>query len=52
MIWDALEAEFGPADARAGVGMLLAYTNDEWEVPLEASLTANGANPRARKRAG
>ena len=34
MIHDALSAALGP-DARKWVGMLLAYTPDEWEMPLE-----------------
>lgn len=33
-IWDALEAEFGPESVRR-VGMLLAYTPDEWSLGTE-----------------
>jgi acid stress-induced BolA-like protein IbaG/YrbA len=35
MIWDALDAELGPA-ATIQVGTLLAYTPDEWNVDLPA----------------
>jgi acid stress-induced BolA-like protein IbaG/YrbA len=35
LILDALEAEFG-LNATGQVGMLLAYTNDEWGVELPA----------------
>lgn len=35
MIWDALEAAFGP-EAPQRVGTLLAYTNDEWDIDLPA----------------
>lgn len=34
MIWDALDAELGAASVRE-VGMLLAYTPDEWNLQLE-----------------
>mgnify|MGYP000703519419 CR=1 FL=1 len=36
-IWDALEEEFGERSHDA-VGTLLAYTKDEWHVPLEGDL--------------
>ncbi|MCX7045474.1 MAG: hypothetical protein NTX50_08335 [Candidatus Sumerlaeota bacterium] len=39
MIWDALDAEFGPESVHL-VGTLLAYTPDEWNVDLEAVPTA------------
>jgi acid stress-induced BolA-like protein IbaG/YrbA len=35
MIWDAFESEFGP-NALHNMGMILAYTNDEWDVDLPA----------------
>jgi len=34
MIWDALDAELGAASVKE-VGMLLAYSPEEWEMPLE-----------------
>ena len=34
MLWDALEAAFGAGSVH-GVGTLLAYTPEEWEVTLE-----------------
>ena len=34
LIWDALDAEFG-ADVRHRVGMLLAYTPEEWNLGEE-----------------
>lgn len=46
LIWDALEAELGPNAARV-VGMLLAYTPEEW------NLGADGEqHPRKRKKVG
>lgn len=36
MIWDALDAEFGAGSVHQ-VGMLLAYTPDEWDVDLPAA---------------
>jgi acid stress-induced BolA-like protein IbaG/YrbA len=36
-IWDALEAEFGPAALQL-VGMILAYTPEEWDLPLEGKM--------------
>ena len=58
MISDALEKAFGP-DAHKRVGMLLAYTPDEWDfyrAPLRAA-HANGdkkhaANGRAKVKSG
>jgi acid stress-induced BolA-like protein IbaG/YrbA len=35
MIWDALDAELGPASVRE-VGTLLAYTPQEWNIDLPA----------------
>jgi acid stress-induced BolA-like protein IbaG/YrbA len=53
MIWDALDAEFGAASVKE-VGMLLAYTPDEWDLPLEG-MVARGrlrdAKPKPRKKA-
>ena len=46
MIWDALEAELGAESGRV-VGMLLAYTPQEWELGKEAW----GAGKK-RKKAG
>jgi hypothetical protein len=43
-IWDALDAEFGAASSQY-VGMILAYTPVEWDLPLEGKL-------KARKKAG
>src|ERR1044072_3121032 len=34
MIWNPLETELGE-EANRSVGLLLAYTVDEWEMPLE-----------------
>ena len=48
MIWDALEAELGPAATRE-VGMLLAYAPDEWALRLEG-MVANGAGRQPRTR--
>src|SRR5437763_12635370 len=50
MIRDALEDELGIETARK-VGTLLAYTWDEWEVPLEADLMRRNVR-RTMKRAG
>jgi acid stress-induced BolA-like protein IbaG/YrbA len=49
MIWDALEKELGPAAVKQ-VGMLLAYTAGEWELPLEGKVKKS-ARPRSRTRA-
>lgn len=38
MIWDALDEELGAASVRE-VGMLLAYTPDEWNLPLEGTVS-------------
>jgi acid stress-induced BolA-like protein IbaG/YrbA len=46
MIWDALEAEFGPKAARL-VGMLLAYTPGEWDPNAD-----DEATPTKRKKVG
>jgi acid stress-induced BolA-like protein IbaG/YrbA len=39
LIWDALDAELGAASVRE-VGMLLAYTPDEWNLQLEGHATS------------
>ncbi|HSI36304.1 MAG: hypothetical protein ACAI43_08700 [Phycisphaerae bacterium] len=46
MIWDALDRAYGAASVRT-VGMLLAYTPDEWDVDDVAS-----APKSKRKKAG
>jgi acid stress-induced BolA-like protein IbaG/YrbA len=57
MIWDALDAELGPSSVRE-VGMLLAYTPDEWNLQLEGHVASSrraGAGSRrssAHKKAG
>ena len=54
MIWDALDKEFGSSSVK-DVGMLLAYTPDEWELPLEGKLARSGGRqqkPEARRKAG
>lgn len=48
MIWDALDDELGAASVKE-VGMLLAYTPDEWNIALEGN--SSGKSP-ARKKAG
>jgi acid stress-induced BolA-like protein IbaG/YrbA len=45
-IWDALEMEFGPASMQM-VGMILAYTPEEWDLPLEGKM-----KHRATRKAG
>jgi acid stress-induced BolA-like protein IbaG/YrbA len=46
MIWDALDRALGPESVRA-VGMLLAYTPEEWEPDLsDAALMGHGTHPR------
>src|SRR4051794_38515350 len=53
MIWDALDEELGPASVRE-VGMLLAYTPDEWDLRLEGTAargTSRSHKPRAQKKA-
>lgn len=49
MIWDALDEALG-ASAVKEVGMLLAYTPDEWGLPLEGM--AKPPKPRTHKKAG
>jgi len=44
MIWDALEAEFG-AEAATLVGMLLAYTPEEWNLGADEA----AATPKRKK---
>ena len=46
MIWDALEAEFGPEAVKL-VGMLLAYTPGEWDPNADDEGT-----PTKRKKVG
>src|SRR5437879_5595587 len=48
MIWQALETAFGRTKAIAQVGMLLAYTPDEWYVD---EILVPTAKPK-RKKAG
>ena len=48
-IWDALEREFGD-DSRDLVGILLAYTRAEWNIPLEGD-PSNGKKPKKTKQA-
>jgi acid stress-induced BolA-like protein IbaG/YrbA len=53
MIWDALDKELGPASVKE-VGMLLAYTPEEWDLPLEGTVvrgTLRGAKPKSHKQA-
>jgi acid stress-induced BolA-like protein IbaG/YrbA len=50
MIWDALDEELG-AESVKQVGMLLAYTPQEWSLPIEG-LSGRGLRPRATKKAG
>jgi acid stress-induced BolA-like protein IbaG/YrbA len=53
MIWEALDAELGAASVKE-VGMLLAYTPDEWNLPLEGTVnrgTVRQANPNSHKQA-
>ena len=45
-IWDALEGEF-KADSVQFVGTILAYTYDEWDMPLEGKIKR-----RVRRKAG
>jgi acid stress-induced BolA-like protein IbaG/YrbA len=60
LIWDALDAELGPGSVKE-VGMLLAYTPDEWDLQLEGHMSPRRTTPRAatamrksavRKKAG
>jgi len=49
MIWDALDEELGAASVKE-VGMLLAYSPDEWELPLEGTVaraTVQQAKPKS-----
>ena len=46
LIWDALDAELGAESARS-VGMLLAYTPDEWNLGQP-----HAPEPRNQKKAG
>ena len=53
MIWEALDAELGAASVRE-VGMLLAYTPDEWDLPLEGMVargTVRQAKPKSHNKA-
>jgi acid stress-induced BolA-like protein IbaG/YrbA len=54
MIWDALEEELGAAAVKE-VGMLLAYTPKEWDLPLEGVMSQGAARQNkngARRKAG
>ena len=55
MIWDALDAELGAASGKE-VGMLLAYSPDEWGLLLEGNVASRGivrqVRPKARRKAG
>lgn len=54
MIWDALDAELGPTSLKE-VGMLLAYSPEEWDLPLEGTAArgnARQAKPKTHKKAG
>ena len=54
MIWDALDKELGAASVKE-VGMLLAYTPQEWELPLEGTISRGPARQQkaeSRKKAG
>src|SRR5260370_28814645 len=48
MIWDALDKELGAASVKE-VGMLLAYTPDEWDLPLEGTV-ARGTVRQAKTK--
>lgn len=50
MIWDALEAELG-ATSTKDVGMLLAYSPDEWNLRLEGNSTPRQPKPKPQKKA-
>jgi len=50
MIWDALDKELGASSVKE-VGMLLAYTPDEWDLPLEG-LAKRNVRTRAPERVG
>jgi acid stress-induced BolA-like protein IbaG/YrbA len=49
MIWDALDKVLGPSSVKE-VGMLLAYTPDEWGLPLEG-MSKQQHKPRTHKKA-
>jgi hypothetical protein len=49
-MWKALYAALDESAARR-VGMLLGYTDEEWDEPLEAMASARGKT-RAAKKAG
>lgn len=51
MIHDALEAEVGPRSLHRVAGVL-AYTDDEWDKPLERLASLRNGRPRPRKKAG
>ena len=52
IIWDALEAELGPKSVRL-VGMLLAYTPEEWHLGEDdAATTAKVKGKGKGKKAG
>lgn len=48
-IWDALAKEFGD-DSRSVVGVLFAYTKDEWNVPLEGDPAYLKKQRKTKKR--
>jgi acid stress-induced BolA-like protein IbaG/YrbA len=53
MIWDALDEELGAVSVKE-VGMLLAYTPDEWDLPLEGTVARGAvrqAKPKSHKKA-
>jgi acid stress-induced BolA-like protein IbaG/YrbA len=50
-MWKAIHAALDD-DAARRVGMLLAYTDDEWDEPLEGMLPQPPSRPRARRKAG
>ena len=50
-LWDALEQALGTRAVRR-VGMLLPYTDDEWDEPLEGMASARKSLNGARKKAG
>jgi acid stress-induced BolA-like protein IbaG/YrbA len=54
MIWDALDEELGAASVKE-VGMLLAYTPAEWDLPLEGTVgrsEVRQAKPKSHTKAG
>ena len=50
-MWKAIHAALDGVAARR-VGMLLAYTDDEWDEPLEGIPFARTTRPRPRRKAG